>query len=56
MILETLYDNSKSFYEWQPKNGDGYELTISIKDNMKSFDCEDNEINFSIDEVKKIGE
>ena len=56
IILETLYDNSKSFYEWQPKNGDGYELTISIKDNMKSFDCEDNEINFSIDEVKKIGE
>lgn len=32
MIIEMLYDNSKKFYEWQPKNGEGYELTIRIKD------------------------
>ncbi|MDO5516730.1 MAG: histidine phosphatase family protein [Clostridium sp.] len=64
IILETLYDGSKKFYEWQPKNGDGYELTISIKDNnSKEIESKDNEsaendefINFSIDEVKKIGE
>lgn len=59
IILETLYDGSKKFYEWQPKNGDGYELTISLKsDNKKEIDCEENSkfLNFSIDEVKKIGE
>jgi len=33
MILEMLYDNKKKFYEWQPKNGEGYELTIKIKEN-----------------------
>ncbi|NME81921.1 histidine phosphatase family protein [Clostridium sp. SM-530-WT-3G] len=52
IILETLYDSSKRFYEWQPKNGDGYELTISLESNDK----DDEFINFSIDEVKKIGE
>jgi len=35
MIIEMLYDNNKKFYEWQPKNGEGYELTIRIKDNNK---------------------
>lgn len=35
MLLEMLYDNSKKFYEWQPKNGEGYELTIRIEDNNK---------------------
>ena len=33
MILEMLYDDKKKFYEWQPKNGEGYELTIKIKEN-----------------------
>lgn len=35
MILEMLYDNKKKFYEWQPKNGDGYELTISTSEDNK---------------------
>lgn len=35
MILEMLYDNKKKFYEWQPKNGEGYELTIQIKEDNK---------------------
>jgi len=33
MILEMLYDDKKKFYEWQPKNGEGYELDITIKEN-----------------------
>ena len=33
MILEMLYDDKKKFYEWQPKNGEGYEITINIKGN-----------------------
>lgn len=33
MILEMLYDDKKKFYEWQPKNGEGYELIIKIKEN-----------------------
>lgn len=33
MILEMLYDDSKEFYEWQPKNGEGYELIINIEEN-----------------------
>ena len=33
MILEMLYDDKKKFYEWQPKNGEGYELTIKVKEN-----------------------
>jgi len=45
MILEMLYDNSKKFYEWQPKNGLGYELIINID--------EDNE--FTIDKVIQKG-
>lgn len=35
MIIEMLYDNNKKFYEWQPQNGEGYELTIRIKDHNK---------------------
>lgn len=35
MLLEMLYDDKKKFYEWQPKNGEGYELTISIKGNKE---------------------
>lgn len=35
MILEMLYDDSKNFYEWQPKNGEGYELSISAGNNME---------------------
>lgn len=35
MIIEMLYDNNKKFYEWQPKNGEGYELTIKINDGNK---------------------
>lgn len=33
MMLEMLYDDKKKFYEWQPKNGEGYELTIHIDEN-----------------------
>ena len=35
MLIEMLYDNKKKFYEWQPKNGEGYELTIRVKDDKK---------------------
>lgn len=44
MLLEMLYDNSKKFYEWQPKNGEGYELTIRIE----------NKERFTIDKVRHI--
>jgi alpha-ribazole phosphatase len=30
MILEMLYSNNKKFYEWQPKNGEGYKLVINV--------------------------
>jgi alpha-ribazole phosphatase len=43
MILEMLYDDKK-FYEWQPRNGEGYQLTIGIADNG----------GFAIDRVRKI--
>ncbi len=33
IILEMFYDDSKKFYEWQPKNGRGYELIINVKEN-----------------------
>lgn len=33
IILEMFYDDSKKFYEWQPKNGKGYELLINVKEN-----------------------
>lgn len=33
MIIEMLYDDSKKFYEWQPKNGQGYELIINVSFN-----------------------
>lgn len=39
MILEMLYDDKKKFYEWQPNNGEGYELTIKINEN-KNFTIE----------------
>lgn len=32
-ILEFKYDNNKKFYEWQPKNGYGYEIVVDILDN-----------------------
>lgn len=35
MILEMLYDDKKKFYEWQPKNGEGYELTIIVSENAE---------------------
>lgn len=44
MILEMLYDDNKKFYEWQPRNGEGYQLTIGIADNG----------GFAIDRVRKI--
>lgn len=31
MLLEMFYDSKKKFYEWQPSNGEGYELTIKIR-------------------------
>jgi alpha-ribazole phosphatase len=45
MILEMLYDDNKKFYEWQPKNGEGYKMIIYMDD--------DNE-RFTIDEVRHI--
>ena len=45
MLLEMLYDDKKKFYEWQPKNGEGYELTITTSENGK----------FKIDKVIKKG-
>ena len=33
IILEIKYDDSKKFYEWQPKNGYGYEIIVDILDN-----------------------
>ena len=32
-ILEFKYDDSKKFYEWQPKNGYGYEIIVDILEN-----------------------
>lgn len=45
IILETMYDNSLKFYEWQPKNGEGYELIIQIKDNGE----------FNIERIQQFG-
>ena len=45
MILEMLYDDKKKFYEWQPENGEGYELTIGVKGNGE----------FNIDKVVQKG-
>ncbi|WP_297421529.1 phosphoglycerate mutase family protein [Clostridium sp.] len=45
IILEMLYDDSKKFYEWQPKNGEGYELIIRV----------DEKNEFVIDEVNRQG-
>jgi len=45
MILEMLYDDKKKFYEWQPENGKGYELTITVDGNGE----------FKIDKVIKKG-
>lgn len=39
IILEILYDNKKKFYEWQPENGEGYELIITLKNN-EQFEIE----------------
>lgn len=44
IILENLYDNKKKFYEWQPENGEGYELTIILEKNGE----------FKIEQVKRI--
>lgn len=44
MLLEMFYDDSKKFYEYQPKNGEGYEITIELEENNK----------FNISEIKKI--
>ena len=35
MLLEELYDNKKSFIEWQPQGGDGYRLIISTEDDIE---------------------
>lgn len=32
IILEIKYDKSKKFYEWQPKNGYGYEIMVDISE------------------------
>ncbi|MDR5587982.1 MULTISPECIES: histidine phosphatase family protein [Clostridium] len=35
MLLEELYDNKKSFIEWQPQGGDGYKLIISLENDVE---------------------
>ena len=42
-ILECFYDNSKNFYSWQPKCGEGYKIIIEFENN-----------NFIIKEVLEI--
>lgn len=42
-ILENFYDNSKDFYSWQPRFGEGYKLKIEILENS-----------FVITEVKEL--
>lgn len=42
-ILECFYDDSKNFYNWQPKCGEGYKMTIEFGNN-----------NFIIKEVLEI--
>lgn len=44
IILEMFYDDKKKFYEWQPKNGEGYELIIKVKENKQ----------FKIEKVSKV--
>lgn len=39
ILLEMFYDNKKKFYEWQPSNGEGYELTIKIRED-EQFEIE----------------
>ncbi|ABR33447.1 histidine phosphatase family protein [Clostridium beijerinckii] len=39
MLLEMFYDSKKKFYEWQPSNGEGYELTIKIRED-EQFEIE----------------
>ncbi|MBD7913527.1 histidine phosphatase family protein [Clostridium sp. Sa3CUN1] len=35
-ILEEFYDNSKNFYSWQPRCGEGYKIIVEIlEDNFK---------------------
>lgn len=35
-ILEEFYDNSKNFYSWQPRCGEGYKIVVEIlEDNFK---------------------
>ena len=46
IILEMLYDDNKKFYEWQPKNGDGYELIINVDNNKKIIINEVKNIDF----------
>lgn len=38
-ILEIKYDDSKKFYEWQPKNGYGYEIIVDVLDNKHYKIC-----------------
>ncbi|GAB6169532.1 hypothetical protein JCM1393_19920 [Clostridium carnis] len=44
-ILEIFYDNSKNYYDYQPKCGCGYKLIIENKENNK----------YKIKEIEKIG-
>ncbi len=30
IILESMYDSRKKFYEWQPQNGEGYKLLLEV--------------------------
>ncbi|AOR24262.1 histidine phosphatase family protein [Clostridium taeniosporum] len=34
-LLEELYDNKKSFIEWQPQGGAGYKLVVSLENDIE---------------------
>ena len=39
-ILELFYDNSKNFYQWQPRCGEGYKIVVTGKEKIEIIDVE----------------
>lgn len=39
-ILELFYDNSKNFYQWQPRCGEGYKMVVTGKEKIEIIDVE----------------
>ena len=39
-ILEKFYDDSKSFYEYQPSNGRGYKVIVEVSDKVRITEFE----------------